>query len=241
MNEVETIPPVGNGNGQICKPCTRRHHNECADDNCGCGCPKTLVLTGLSATGWKPTPRMDFARWERDMRTMLVVERIAPWAIGDGYNYARSRGSEFEEHAIQVFSGYAEQTVYNYAVIASLFPPEKRRTEKQMTMKHHAVVAKLARTDMTKALQLLREAELNEWSTSALHEEVKVYQAMIAAEMDSPALPAPAVAPDRENPPLDMDWFLTEARRLVLAYTAAMEFEVPGAAAWLKAYETLRK
>ena len=170
----------------ICKPCARRHHNECKDDGCACGCPKTLMLTGLSLTGYVVAPGTSFERWKRDMTTLCAVDRVAPWAIGDGYNYARSQGKEFEEQALQVFSGYAEQTVYNYAVVAALFPPEKRHTGK-LTIRHCATVAKLARQDMAKAQALLDEAEQRDWSTKALGEELAAREALPArGEVESP-------------------------------------------------------
>ena len=122
---------------------------------------------GFNRLGWKaPRPDLDFESWETSMSAIVAAATAAPWAIGDGFIYAQERGGAFEDQALNssVFKGYAKQTIYNCAVMARLYPPTMRRMA--LTMKHHQMVAKLARTDMAAAQYLLEKAEEHEMSAT---------------------------------------------------------------------------
>lgn len=124
---------------------------------------------GLSRLGWiAPTKAVSFDQWLGILDAAASVERASPWWIGDLVNYAMAQGKEFEERAFQAMP-YKDQTLRNYAVIARLFPPTQRRGN--LTIRHHAAVAKIARKDMAKAQFWLEQAETNEMSAAELAEQ----------------------------------------------------------------------
>lgn len=136
---------------------------------------------GLSRLGWiAPTKAVSFDQWLGILDAAMAVERASPFWIGDLVNYAMAQGKEFEERAFQAMP-YKDQTLRNYAVIARLFPPTQRRGN--LTIRHHAAVAKIARKDMSEAQRLLERAEIESLSASDM-----------AKELMHPALPAPAAS-----------------------------------------------
>jgi hypothetical protein len=119
---------------------------------------------GLSRLGWvAPVEYVNFEQWMAIMDAALAVERASPWWVGDLFNHAQAQGKEFEDRALQALP-YKDQTVRNYAVVARVFPITQRRSG--LTIKHHAVVSRLARTDMSEAQRFLELAETTGLSAS---------------------------------------------------------------------------
>ena len=180
------------------------------------------VSLGLSRLGWvPPVDHVNFDQWLGILDAASAVERASPWWIGDLVNYAMAQGKDFEDRAFQAMP-YENQTLRNYAVIARLFPPAKRRGN--LTIRHHAAVAKIARKDMEEAERLLERAETESLSAADLREE-----------LTQPA--RPAVEASETEPSDTSDWkdaLLAEAADFMRRY---IDLE-PTAANWLFHYES---
>jgi hypothetical protein len=174
------------------------------------------AVLGLSRLGWTPAvASLTFEQWAATIDAAAAVERASPFWIGDLWNYAQSRGKEFEDRAIQGMPCRI-QTARNYGVVCRLFPPTHRRGA--LTMKHLAVMVKLARKEPEKAQEWLATAEAEEWSATELEEAV-YGQALPAQDATQGPEPSPTVespAPDAVAGPDWRDAMLLEASGLLM-------------------------
>lgn len=133
--------------------------------------PPAVVLPGLNLIGWvPPAPDLSIEHWGRTLDALMSFEQATPWALGDLYLFAQSRGKEFEERAQQLIPTRANHTILNYAVVCRVFPRHHRRSN--LRMKHHIAVITLARKSMDEAQRWLEIAERDEMSAASLYKAV---------------------------------------------------------------------
>ena len=102
---------------------------------------------GLEVSG-KPT----LAECEAFGRKLPGLERSAPFVAGDFINYVEREYGEEASQIIDASEGWSESTARNYAWVCDKVPIEVRRRE--LSFKHHRLVAKLAREEQVHWLKL---------------------------------------------------------------------------------------
>lgn len=193
-----------------------------------------LAALGISALGWTPSgDHISTDQWTGVADFAVMMGRSSMFMLGDLWIYAQSRGAEYE-HLCQQWmteNGYAEQTGYNAAVIARLFPKHMRRLDGVCSFKHHEAVRNLARENMAEAQKLLEQAQVEGWRSEDLQKEAN-------ARVQTP-LRARRKKKPHEDAPDWRDGLLAEAEGLI-ELLGRYEPDRSGAADWLARYRAQR-
>lgn len=137
------------------------------------GALETLTLAeGFEVTvnGATVKGKPKFETWDETLRTLRLVEKASPFAIGDLLNKAEE---VFGEKASQLtdFTEWSEKTVSVYRWIAGRVAADIRRMDR-LTISHHMAVARLPPSKQKAWLDKAADAE-EPWSVGKLKADIK--------------------------------------------------------------------
>lgn len=112
----------------------------------------------VSAVAWIPSPDMDESRWLAYGKQIGRAGNGTSWWIGDWLRFGFGRFGEKYTLAARI-TGYDEQTLMNYAYVASRIPVPQRHP--QVSWSHHAEVAKLDRDAQARWLERVADDRLS--------------------------------------------------------------------------------
>jgi hypothetical protein len=121
----------------------------------------------ISETGLSVVRELSFDQWSSLMGTLSRMDTAFQFALGDALNYGSSRYGERYTQAIEM-TGQSYQSLANYAWVSKAIPNERRVAGLSWT--HHRVVARLEPDEQSRLLKVSKD---NDWTISALTEEVR--------------------------------------------------------------------
>jgi hypothetical protein len=158
------------------------------------------IIRETSPVSLDLAPDIDFERYSRIVGTLRIAEIGLPWWIGDALVFAKKRGLDYENRAVQLFMdlGFKPRTMSGYAAVASFIPKLRRRAD--VDFSHHKVVAYLK--DEKQADALLAQAAADEWTVRELEAAVRALGAQDGKG------PVPAIDSPRRDAPVTEAEFL---------------------------------
>lgn len=121
----------------------------------------------ISETGLAVIHDLTFDQWSSLMGTLSRMDTAFQFALGDALNYGSTKYGERYTQAIEM-TGQSYQSLANYAWVSKAVTIDRRVAGLSWT--HHRVVARL---DPDEQVRLLSMAKENDWTISALAEEVR--------------------------------------------------------------------
>jgi hypothetical protein len=134
----------------------------------------------MGRTGLTLSRDLTFDEWTRLGVAMQRVESGLQWALGDWINYGEHRHGEKYAQAVEE-TGYAAQTLTNFAWVASRIEISRRR--ENLSFGHHAEVAALESDEQDKVLET---ADVGHWSRAAVREAVRTFKAQLTGGTPMP-------------------------------------------------------
>lgn len=120
----------------------------------------------MTTIGWRLDKRTSFDSWSELGQMLQTLNVSLPWWIGDWCEFGNGKYGEKYAQAIKD-TGYAQQTLANYAFVCRAIPIERRREELSFT--HHQEVASLQSSEQD---QMLAWAVENRASAKGLRDHV---------------------------------------------------------------------
>jgi hypothetical protein len=121
----------------------------------------------ISETGLAVIRDLSFDQWSSLMGTLSRMDTAFQFALGDALNYGSTKYGERYSQAIEM-TGQSYQSLANYAWVSKAVPIDRRVAGLSWT--HHRVVARLDPEEQTRLLKIAKEQD---WTISALTEEVR--------------------------------------------------------------------
>ena len=117
--------------------------------------------------------------WSEGLEGLHLLQHNLPKIIGDYVNIGEDAFGERYLQALDVFGGYAYQTVANYASICRSVPRERRNPE--LTMAHYKAIVTL---DADAQVAIQERAVEERWTTAELWNEVHGISATWFSRLD---------------------------------------------------------
>ena len=126
-----------------------------------------LVLPGkVTSTSIEPPRNMDYEEWRQVLFRVVQLKSAAQFWYGDLCLFAQSKFGEDSAQGISE-TGYAEQTMQKYCMVANRIEPLMR--VKELSWSHHEVVA-YATLDTQERIRWLEQARQENWNVRELKE-----------------------------------------------------------------------
>ena len=136
-----------------------------------------LPKASLTENGLTYDQTPTFAEWEAHGKALQQCSGATLWWVGDWFVYGEGR---FGEEAYQAVGDYEPETVRLSVWVASRCLPANRR--KELSHKHHALVAAMLPDEQAKWLDLSVKHKL---TTRELSASIKVGQVVRQADIDA--------------------------------------------------------